>query len=760
MIEIRGHARGGQGMVTAFEILAKIFSRLGGYQVQAFPAFGVERTGAPIQAFLRLSKDEILNRSNVYAPHLVIVFDESLIEQMDVFSGLRPGGTALINTAKKPTDYAQFAEHVFVVPATEISIKQGLGSASLPIVNAAMMGAIMRIFQEDIDFASELIRENVPAKPEENARSARIAFSSVDKESKTRYMLPTLLAATDESVMNGNQAKKGIPSTAGQKKERPERKVPAWDQPMTINKTGNWRVVTPEFGDRPPPCTHNCPAGTDVRSFVRNVAEGNLKEAYDIIYKSNPFAATCGRVCPHFCQQSCNRISLDEELNIAGIERFLGDQFGDTEVQPAPLVHDESIAIVGSGPAGLTAALRLRQMGYSTTVFESLPKAGGMMRVGIPQFRLPEEVLDKEIDRIKQEGVEIRLNKRVSVKELEDQFDAVIVATGSHVGAKMYVENEDLALDGLQFLHEYKMNGRSFGVKPGDEVMVIGGGNTAIDVARTARRLGAKATIYYRRTKKEMPAILHEVKEAEVEGVNIKFLKAPVAITQIGQGFRVSMTKMKLGKPDASGRKRPVPIEGSETDIIVQHVIKATGQKSDPFVFSGTKLKPRHGMIDTSGDIPVFCSGDMVSGATVTEAIGSGNQIAKALNAFLRHASVEAKSVSDPVVMPDQINFAYYLPAPSFHNHEEVPKEITGNFDEVVSGLSQEEVIFEAGRCLHCGECSDCGNCINYCPDAAIYFDDQHRLRIDYDYCKGCGICFEECPCGSIQLTQEEVEYA
>lgn len=292
--------------------------------------------------------------------------------------------------------------------------------------------------------------------------------------------------------------------------------------------------------------------------------------------------------------------------------------------------------------------------------------------------------------------------------------------------------------------------------------MIIGGGNTAIDVSRTARRLGAEATIFYRRSKKEMPAIMAEVREAEAEGVTLQLLHAPVSIMKNGRDFKVVMTRMKLGEPDKSGRRRPIPIAGSEMEITVQHVIKATGQKPDSFAFSGTNLKPKHGQLESSHHIPVFCAGDMVSGATVTESIGSGNRIAKEVDAFLRMEEfIPEVRKAENVVGPEDMNYAYYLPAPGYQNEAFIPKEITGNFDEVVTGLSREEVLAEANRCLHCGDCSDCGNCINYCPDAAIYYDDHDRMRIDYDYCKGCGICFEECPCGAIQITsEEEKEYA
>ena len=231
-----------------------------------------------------------------------------------------------------------------------------------------------------------------------------------------------------------------------------------WDKPMSINKTGNWRVLNPKYVTKQAPCTSNCPAGTDVRMFVDQAAEKKFEEAFRTIYKHNPFPPTCGRVCPHFCQQNCNRAEFDGDVNIGAIERFLGDRGITDDVKPFDIKHDEKVAVVGSGPAGLTAALRLCEQGYKTKVFEALPKAGGMMRVGIPGFRLPQDVLDNEISMIEKQGVEIVLNKKVKISEIARDFDAVIVAAGSHIGSSMKIPNEDLALEGLQFLHEFKMN--------------------------------------------------------------------------------------------------------------------------------------------------------------------------------------------------------------------------------------------------------------------------------------------------------------
>jgi 2-oxoacid:acceptor oxidoreductase gamma subunit (pyruvate/2-ketoisovalerate family)/2-oxoacid:acceptor oxidoreductase delta subunit (pyruvate/2-ketoisovalerate family) len=754
MLEIRGHARGGQGMVTAFEILAKIFSQSGEYQVQAFPAFGVERTGAPIQAFLRIAKHEILNRSNIYHPHLIVVFDETLIEMVPVFDGLRKKGVILLNTERSIKDFAEKAGTVYTIPATKISLEKGLGSKSLPIVNAAMIGAIVRILNSDIESAKTIVSANVPAKPEANQESTFIAYNGViglDKENT--YLLSSINSSTEELVESVSK----IPEDGKSKinlKELP--RVPFWTQPMSNNKTGNWRVLTPSYVERTPPCSSNCPAGTDVRLFIRQASENKFEEAYNTIYEHNPFPSTCGRVCPHFCEQNCNRVELDEGLNVGAIERFLGDLAFNKKVKKNKITHKEKVAVVGAGPAGLTAALRLSQKGYDTTVFEALPYAGGMMRTGIPQFRLPEDILDKEIKIIEDEGVKIVLNKKATVKELENNFNAVVVAVGSHIGSKMNLPNENNVIDGIDFLRNFKLQKDNYGINKGNEVAIIGGGNTAIDVARTTLRLGGKPTIYYRRTRKEMPAIAHEVNEALAEGVAIEFLTAPVALEK-NKKTELSMINMELGEPDDSGRRRPVPIKGSEKLILVDKIIAAIGQSSDEFVFEGNKIKAVQGKIDYNTSVPVFCSGDMAWGGTVTEAIGSGNKVAEEVNAFFRNLPYSHEEVRGDIVVPEDLNFTYFLPTPRTTNPVKKSNNFYGDFDEVVKGFTESEVLIESKRCLHCGDCYSCGNCFNYCPDAAIFIDDENRVRIDYDYCKGCGICAHECPCSAIDFQLKEV---
>ena len=618
-----------------------------------------------------------------------------------------------------------------------------------------MIGALLRIFDGDMSVAEEIIRQNVPSKPKANAHAAFTAFEQLeDTGISTSYLQESLNSGMDDDdaePYNGNHVSKAEPQGLS---------APYWSVPMTENKTGNWRLLTPVYADRTPPCNSSCPAGTDVRGFVKKVGEQKFEEAFKILYRHNPFPGICGRVCPHFCEQNCNRNDLDDGLNIGAIERFLGDKFTPGPVLEAPKSFSEKIAVVGAGPAGLTAALRLREKGYPVTVFEALPKAGGMMRTGIPRFRLPDEVLDREINRITKRGVRIEYNCKMTLTELENKFDAVITAVGSHVGSGLGMDNEHLVKEGIRFLHQFKLNGDDAGIRKGDTVAIIGGGNTAIDVSRTVLRLGAVPVIYYRRTIREMPAIAPEVEEALAEGVVIEFLTAPLSITKLeNNSLELNLTKMELGAPDESGRRSPKPVSGSEHSIIVNHLVTAIGQRYDDFIFGKQKVKPVQGRIGFSGDMPVFCAGDMAWGGTVTEAIGSGNKVAAEVHAWLRHLNYDPTTDVPEVVLPNDINFTYYLPSARQQGIQRHPTDFFQNFTEVTKGFTKEDAVTESARCLHCGDCFMCGNCLNYCPDSAISVDEQGRLRIDYEYCKGCGICMHECPCSAIQfdLTKEEL---
>jgi NADPH-dependent glutamate synthase beta subunit-like oxidoreductase len=381
------------------------------------------------------------------------------------------------------------------------------------------------------------------------------------------------------------------------------------------------------------------------------------------------------------------------------------------------------------------------------------------MRSGIPAFRLPPDVLDREIGRIELQGVEILTGKKVTVSELEGSYSAIITAVGSHIGSGLRLGNDEDVTDGIAFLRAINIHGKRNSIARGDHVAVIGGGNTAVDVARTVLRLGGNPVIYYRRTRNEMPAIAEEVEEAMKEGVPIEFLTAPVGLEKGTDGqLNMTMQRMEMGEPDESGRRRPVPVEGSEMSVSVDRIITAIGQWPDDHVFSGKNIAAGQGRLDPalSGiKTPVFCAGDMAWGGTVVEAIGSGNDVAGEVDAFLRDREYVKPPKSRLAVLPGDMNFAYYMRTPGYTTPMLTPDVLLHNFDEVAGGLDEDIIMKEADRCLHCGECYSCGNCLNFCPDAAIFIDEENRLRINFDYCKGCGICVHECPCSAIAFAAE-----
>ena len=625
------------------------------------------------------------------------------------------------------------------------------------------MGAVTKVIGGSLENLIQDIEKYVPSKPKENGFSAKESYHVVKWLESTKEIIPSVRKTTG----NGNST---VPL------------VPSWNKPMTANKTGSWRVFRPVYEEKNAPCTMNCPAGTDVRKFIKQVSERDFESAWQTIQEHNPFPSICGRVCPHFCQQNCNRKGFDGGVNIGAIERFVGDYGIINTPDVKPIQYAEKIAVVGAGPAGLTAALRLRKQGYSVTVYEASDFAGGMMQTCIPLFRLPEEILSQEIHLIQKQGVKIVCRKKVNVEELKDQYNAILVSIGLQKSSKMNITNEEFCTDGLQFLRDvkYKHNLSEYKHK---KIAVIGGGNTAIDVARTLLRLGAVPVIYYRRTEKEMPAIREEIEEAKEEGIAMEFLTAPVAVEKEKSSFVVTQTmtnvsgeiekeklkslkmiRMTQGKKDESGRFSSYPLAGTEYSVYPDRIITAIGQKPDAYVFGReidrNEILNNQGLLSTNPVI--LCCGDLAGGGTITEAIGSGNKAATRTHKLLRSENNVPVSTNNGKqndwVKPEKINFNYY----SFAKRNENPKQHLYNylndFREIAGKLLQPEIVDESNRCLHCGDCFDCGNCYNYCPDAAISFNGKKTLKINYDYCKGCGICVIECPCGYISFKKEEGE--
>ena len=558
--------------------------------------------------------------------------------------------------------------------------------------------------------------------------------------------------------------------------------MPASLASTLYNKTGSWRYMRPLYANKTPPCNAACPAGEDIVMHLQLTAQGRYTEAWETIVRENPFPGVCGRVCPHPCESECNREHLGGAIAIHCQERFLADYAAAHDLGlPMPDVpqRGEHVAVVGAGPAGLSCAYHLRRMGYQVTVFDAGDKPGGMMRL-IPEYRLPKEVLEREIAAIVATGVEVktgvRLGVDVSLDDLKD-YAAVFLAVGQSRSRRLGVPGEEATdvLPGIDFLARVARGQR---VGLGKKVAVIGGGNTAMDAARTARRLGADVTIFYRRSRAEMPAIDEEVNEALDEGVRIEFLRAPVAVlTENGHVRGLRLTEMELGAPDESGRRRPLPVAGSEYEVAFDTVIPALGQVAD-LSFLDAEVKSERGRIITDEKAattrpPIFAGGDVATGfGTVTAAVGSGKRAALAIDCFLRgverafpdlaqNVQAAPRPHDAAVVRFEDLNTAYFEEEPRPRQEQRPAAERVTTFEEVNLGYGEDAALAEAQRCFSCGTCNECDNCLIFCPDVAVLRgpSDDEPFVFNYDYCKGCGICVSECPRHAISF-EEEVKFA
>jgi 2-oxoacid:acceptor oxidoreductase delta subunit (pyruvate/2-ketoisovalerate family) len=525
------------------------------------------------------------------------------------------------------------------------------------------------------------------------------------------------------------------------------------------NRTGSWRTVRPVYVDRLPPCNNGCPAGENIQAWLYHAEGGDYEAAWRELTRNNPLPAIHGRVCYHPCETACNRRFLDEAVSIHAVERFLGDlairkgwQFDPPEVRTG-----KRVLVVGAGPSGLSAAYHLRRMGHEVSIHEAGPMAGGMMRFGIPQYRLPRQVLDAEVQRIVDMGVDLALNVKVTdilQTMKEDKFDAAFLAVGAHIGKRAFIPAGDSSkiLDAVSFLRS--MEGEE---KPmlGRRVVVYGGGNTAIDAARTAKRLGAtEAIIVYRRTREKMPAHDFEVEEALQEGVMIKWLST---IKQAGEG-ELMVEKMAL---DEKGFPQPT---GQFETLEADAVVLALGQDVDLSLLDRVPgLQIKDGVVQVDGTMMtgypgIFAGGDMVpSERTVTIGVGHGKKAARNIDAWLRGAKYEPAPKHELATF-DKMHTWYYTDAPKTVQPALDVLRRQSTFEEVVGGLDEGNALFEARRCMSCGNCFECDNCYGVCPDnAVIKLGPGKRFEFNYDYCKGCGVCVAECPCGAITLVPEQI---
>ncbi|MCE1178117.1 MAG: NAD(P)-binding protein [Micrococcales bacterium] len=523
------------------------------------------------------------------------------------------------------------------------------------------------------------------------------------------------------------------------------------------NHTGTWRTERPTYVHLMPPCNNACPAGENVQAWLYEAEEGNYEQAWRALTADNPFPAIMGRICYHPCQTACNRAELDEAVGINAVERFLGDEAiaQGWRFHQSETLSGKHVLVIGAGPSGLSAAYHLRRLGHEVTIRDLAPLAGGMMRFGIPSYRLPRGVLADEIRRIEDMGVTFELGQRVeSLEEPLDAFDAVFLAVGAQLGKRAYVPAGEAAkiVDAVTMLHD--MEGEE---KPqlGRRVVVYGGGNTAIDAARTAKRLGAEeAIIVYRRTRDRMPAHDSEVREAEEEGILLKWLST----VQHADAGKLVIEKMEL---DESGFPQPT---GETEELEADSLVLALGQETDLSLVEGLEgVEIEGGVVKVdermmTGRAGLFAGGDMVPAErTVTVAVGHGKQAARCIDSWLR--GEEFVHPERPALATyDRLTTWYYSDAPHKARPLIEPARRQGTFDEVVQGLDERSAMYEARRCMSCGNCFGCDNCFGVCPDNAVkkLGTGAYMYEFDYDFCKGCGLCVEECPSGSILMVPEE----
>jgi len=531
--------------------------------------------------------------------------------------------------------------------------------------------------------------------------------------------------------------------------------------------TGTWRAALPAYQDQPSPCLGACPVNGRIATWIKQVKDGDIRGAFDTLADNNPFPAIAGRICHHPCETACNRVELDETVGICSLERHVGD-IALVEGWAFPVPSSENskkVAVIGGGPAGLSAAYQLRRRGFQVVIFETSEGLGGLLRYGIPSYRLSRDVLDGEIARIMAMGVEAHLNSEIAdqaaLKALSADYDAVLLTTGASLPKR---------LPGLDYEQPWVTDSSVFLAAPqadqaagtGNHVIVIGGGSAAMDVARTARRLGREVTVLSLEAEGQLPAQQVELDEAAEEGVN--FVSGAMLKSAKSSGNNVVLTCVEVGFQPPTG-SHPAQISeksNSEFSLTANTIIPAIGQDADLDRWAGL-LNANGPIIATSPDGQtsfdgIYSGGDVSSmDRFVTHAVGRGKEAAKTIAARLDAAHSPPEPMQDPFVPFDRINTAYQARhSRTRQNDTPVGPRLKG-FDEVQQPLSSDEARTEAGRCFSCGTCIYCDNCYFYCPDMAITRLGQ-GYEVKTDYCKGCGLCVAECPTGSVHMQEDTAQ--
>ncbi|MFO0984768.1 MAG: FAD-dependent oxidoreductase [Planctomycetota bacterium] len=730
-MEIRLHGRGGQGGVTCAKILAAVYARLG-KSVQTFGDYAGERSGAPVRAYTRVSERPIENRNKVYAPDHVLILDPTLLSPQSL-QGLAAGGLLVINT---PDPLSAFAGELAgyrlaVVDATAIARKHRIGTRSVVIVNTTIAGAFVRAIGLPMSVLEDVYQHlglagNLPA--------ARDAYHAVDV--REAWVVPATAPAPPPAA-----DAHPVPAIMSNLEGLP-----------TGLETGSWRSQTPRYAEHVAPCHAFCPAGNDVVGFIQTVATDGERAAASVLARTTPFASICGRVCPAPCMAACNRGEYDGAVNIRALERWIGDHAepgaSERHSSPAP----RRIAIVGGGPAGLSAAYTLARAGHAVTVLERERALGGVLRTGIPAYRLPRAVLDREVAAILSLGVQARCGElldRARVIDLAREHDAVILATGLQSPRALALPGAQLAgiEQGLTFLHRVNAGGAAGEL---GRVLVLGGGNTALECARSARRLGARhVTIAYRRTRAEMPAIREEIEQACEEGIELVFLRQPVGFCGGDRLAAATLAEVELGVADDTGRKSPV-LTSRTHELPCDTVLLALGQSADFSLVPEGWLLSEGRFWRGSTPFNVFASGDFATGdGTVAHAIGDGRRVAgRVLHALGVDFPIFRRPDRRAAVPVTDIRLDHFATGPPAQGDLAAPAARRQRFAEVDRGLTN---ALEAHRCFACGHCTRCDTCLVYCPEGIIRRRERD-YEVDYAFCKGCGICVSECPRKAIEM--------